>query len=543
MASAPRGGGVRLSGHPARHRHATALPRGVALALTLLAALPSPVAAQADPAPPPAAAPRVTVTPETLRADSRAGVWRVDIAPHPGAAERPVLGAEATGDGVRLLRHWWAEGRAAGLAGVFYDNRDGGHSRLSRTDFPQLTHIDYGPELVQQGLDRALAGRFLFRAPVLGNASMAVTGGNAPRSLPRLAMTDPGAPMAAFLGHVHNHLHVYPAHHDYREADLFPASLPYLVVSRGSSGSDQPVLRALALAMAALRPDTRARLEAEGLLASTLVMLLRRGVAGPLGYLTPAGHPAVIERAQLRPATMMQLAQTITPDTIPPLVRLEVQGEGFAPAAGLSGESERLFDTPSAVARLWRGWDAQRQMTLSAARTADPNGRPLEFRWVLVSGDPARVRIEPLDAAQSRARLTIDWHDAPVPVAPGGLPSARVEIAVIAWNGAQYSAPALVSVAFPAHERRLYAPGPDGRPRLQAVDYDAEARGAAHDPVLWWSAPWRDLAVHDDAGRLIAWRRQFRDGSSALLTPAAPGSHRLVDGERRRELQWSPPPR
>ena len=500
-------------------------------------------APEATAEPEPLRAPRVVITPETLQSDPRLNRRRVDLSPAAEAAELPVLGEAASGAGVRLLRLWTAEGRAAGLAGVFYDNRDGGHSRLSDERFPQLTHLDYAEVFQAQRLDRALADHFLFGAPVLGNASMAVTRGDRPRSLPRLAMTLPHGAAQAFIGYAHNHLYVYPGHRDYRDADILPATLPYFVVSRGSSRSDRPFLEALAMTLASFRPETRARLEAEGLLAPTLTMILRRGLSEVTDYLSPMAHPPVFLRDRLRTEVMMQIAQAMAPDEIPPLVRLEVQRDGFAAEAGLTGESERLFDTPSAVARLWRGWEGRRQMVVSAARTGDPNGRPLEFHWILLSGDPERVRIDPLDRARRAAVLTVDWHDAPVPNATGAVPGARVEIAVIAWNGVQYSAPALISVAFPAHEQRRYSRGPQGLPMLLDVDYDAEGREVGYDNVLWWTAPWRDEAVRDGHLRLVAWRRHFADGRVVLVTPAVSGDYQLRDGHLSRVLEWTPPTR
>ena len=489
----------------------------------------------------PLRAPRATVTPDLLGWDAQQNRWGVNLKPAPEAAERPPIAVDATGGGIRLLRVWMAQGRVAGLAGVFYDNRDRGHSRLSDRQFPQLTHIDYDAELAEQNYDMGLGHQFLFPAPLIGNASLAITTGNFPRSLPRLAMTAPPGARDAFVGYVRNHLYVYPAHRDYRDDDVFPATLPYFVPSLGSSGSDRPFVAALLMALAAFRPETRARLEADGLIAPTLAMILRRGQSGVTDYLDPVAHPPVFDRERLGIETMMQVAQTIAPDAIPPMVRLQVEEEGFALQAGLSGESERLFDTPSAVARLWRSWRWRQQMVVSAARTGDPNGRPLQFHWLLLSGDPERVRIEPLDAARSRVRLTVHWHDGPVPNATGAAPGARVEIAAIAWNGAHYSAPAPISIAFPAHERRSYAMGPGGNVLLRDVDYDAASRRAAYDNAVWWTAGWRDAAVYDSRLRLVAWRRTFADGRTTTVTPDAPGAYRLETGHQQRRLDWTPP--
>jgi len=42
--------------------------------------------------------------------------------------------------------------------------------------------------------------------------------------------------------------------------DLFQVNTPYLVISQGSSGTDQPFLRAFVSAAAALQPETQQRL-------------------------------------------------------------------------------------------------------------------------------------------------------------------------------------------------------------------------------------------------------------------------------------------
>ena len=49
-------------------------------------------------------------------------------------------------------------------------------------------------------------------------------------------------------------------------------------------------------------------------------------------------------------------------------------------------------------------------MTVSAAETRDPNGRPLTFAWRLLQGDPAHVRITP-SADGREAVLEFDWQE------------------------------------------------------------------------------------------------------------------------------------
>ncbi len=452
----------------------------------------------------------------------------------------PLVSPKQKDPGADFLRQLGNRGLASGFSGILYDNRDRGHSVLPGDTFPQLARLTYAPDLRARDLDYGLGGAILYPVIVLGNSSTAIRGGPIARSLPRLAMTAEGGAAIAFRSYVSNQIYVYPEHRDHDAVDLFPANWPYMVISQGSSRSDRPFLRAIAMTLAALPADTRKRLQETGLIAPTLQMILRRSqkqVPSREAYFTGAAHPTVFRADQLQPERMIGLAAALRPETIPPLVRLTVEEEDFAPFAGLAGLSERLFTTPSAIARIWRAPDWERGMILSAAETHDPNDRPLQFRWAVLRGDPTRVKIEPLDATASRARITLNWHDPRVlaippdasraPTAddeeeedtgkrPTEMQTSRVDIGVFASNGAQDSAPALLSISFPTHEARHYGPGPDGTIRLLSVDYDALGRKAAYDPALHWSAPWTDTAVLGPDGTPTGWRRQTADGSLLL---------------------------
>lgn len=434
-----------------------------------------------------------------------------------------VIGQNADGNAALLLRRLSHQGVASGLGGVLYDNRDRGHSTLPPELFPDLTHVTYAPALREAGLDYGLAGELLFPAVTLGNSSTAVSDPSVERSLPRLAMTVPMSPAQSFRAYASNQIYVYPEHRDHDAEDLFPANWPYSVISQGSSGSDQAFLQALLMTLAAFRPDTRAWLEDEGLIAPTLQMILRRTQKGSYtaeAYRTGAAHPTVFDAQNLSPGRMIGLAASIAPEDIPPMVRLNVVSEDFRATAGLADLSERLFDTPSAIARIWRGPEYERSITLSAANTRDPNGRDLEFHWVLLRGDPDKVSITPTEEGLS-AEISLSWHDPfPIPSATRGTANltSRVDIGVIAWNGAQFSAPAFLSVSFPTHHQRVYTPGLEGQMRLSSVDYDAQARNAAYDPMLHWSAPWRDVMRYDENNDLAGWLRDTADNTSLEMT-------------------------
>ncbi len=414
-----------------------------------------------------------------------------------------------------ILREHWKRGRAAGNAGDLYDNRDRGHSTLARQAFPQLAHVAYSPEAQAAELDYGLQDELLFDRPAFGNSSTAVTGGVLWRSLPRLAMTraDGTGPLRLWQNAEANALYVYPAHKDWTpdRGDLFPANTPYVLVSHGSSGSDQPFLEALALTYAAFRPDTKARLVQEHLLVPTVQMIFRRSlqhVTSRDGYLSGDANPAAFEGYAINPARMVSLAQSIAPDAIPPAVRIAVTQEDLG-TEGIDffgdGLSEQLFDTPGAIARVWRSQAATRTMTVSAAETRDPNGRELAFAWRLLQGDPSKVTITP-SADGLSATITLAWHDPFVISDDNPVTTSRVDIGVFASNGVHDSAPAIVSWYFPPSEKRRLETGPDGRLRTAAIDHGNPDKAYA-DPILVPRADWRDDFAYAADGTLLGWTR------------------------------------
>jgi len=442
----------------------------------------------------------------------------------PAEAAAPVLPADRTIAAYELLREHVRRGRAAGNHGDLYDNRDRDHSTLPPGAHPQLTRVGYSGAARAAGVDYGLNDSILFDRITLGNSSTALTQGALWRSLPRMALTrsDGTGPMRLWQTAAANHLYVYPAHRDYGpEHDLFPANTPYMLVSRGSSGSDQPILEAIAMILAAFRPVTKARLEAENLVSSTTQMVFRRSlqnVRSREAYFSGDAHPAAFEAFNINLARMVSLAQSILPGDIPAEARLTVVEEDLA-TEGVDyfgeGLSEVFFDTPSAIGRIWRSRTGRRTMILSAEASRDPNGRALAFDWRLLQGDPARVRIEPLDGGR-RARVILDWHD-PFRISDENpLTTSRVDIGVFASNGVHDSTPAILSWHFPPHEARRYETGPDGAPRIEAIDHAARPDTYA-DPMLLPRIDWRDAFRYDAAGAPDGWTRS-RDGVTTDYT-------------------------
>jgi hypothetical protein len=143
------------------------------------------------------------------------------------------------------------------------------------------------------------------------------------------------------------------------------------------------------------------------------------------------------------------------------------------------------------------------------------------------------VTIEPLDGG-ARARVTLDWHDPFRISEENDQITSRVDVGVFAHNGVHDSAPAILSWAFPAHETRTYEPGPDGAPRIAAIDHaDPAKAGVYADPLLHPRADWRDAFRYDAEGNLLGWTRS-REGVETAFAP---------DGARVLETADGSPPR
>ncbi|RFC46648.1 MAG: hypothetical protein DVB23_001500 [Verrucomicrobia bacterium] len=448
--------------------------------------------------------------------DFRLGAFRsFFVFPKPSPGSAPTI--EGQGAAADLLRGWFNEGAAAGNWGDLYDNRDAGHSPMNLAVFPQFTRLVYGEAASARRLGQGPQLHFLFNAVALGNSSTAVTGSWRWRSLPRLAYTSRGGPALLHAQFRSNHLYVYPEHRDHDAdhfGDVFPANTPYLLISQGSSGSDQPFLKAIALTLAAFRPEAKTALAQSGLLMPTLQMILRRTYRGGQDhgtvsdYFAGEAHPTVFDAAGLDEEAMVRLAHRMIPGELPPLVQLRVIEEsplvpGLDEAAA---GAEQLFDTPGAIARVHRTLAFNRRMIVSARESMDLQGKPLQFRWSVLRGDPKRISIQPLNPESSVVELRIGWHERR-PVREGErLVSSRVDIGAFVSNGVHDSAPGLVTTYFPANVRRLYDPDR----RIQSVDGTGPRELEAYtDPLIDGRRKWRDDFAYDAYGVCTGWVRRI----------------------------------
>ncbi len=369
---------------------------------------------------------------------------------------------------------WFADGKAAGLDGVYYDNRDRKHSDLGIENYPQLKPIRYTKEELARRADWGGQGQILPGKVVVGNSSTA-SPANQAGSHQRIFYAHPRGLDFLYQQYRSNALYIYPEHRDHDPGtnglngygDLYPANSPYLISSQGSSGSDRVFVHAFLKTIAAFPPETREVLVSKRLLMPTLQAIFRqtyKASVSPNDYFTGTAHPSAFEGNLIDELTMVSFAQVMRPAEIPPLVILRVIQEPnlesgrdyFEPSSFTAGEC--LSDSPCAIARVIRGPDFRRQMRVSAAETFDPNGLDLNFRWVVLRGDPELIEIETFGENGEEANISVSYHPRR-PIAPGSdMSSNRVDIGVFAKaEGKLVSAPAFVSFSTLPNEHRNYS--------------------------------------------------------------------------------------
>ena len=419
----------------------------------------------------------------------------------------------------RKLWKWHGEKTAAGNYGDLYDNCDKDHSNLKYDLFPQIYRIEYQPELGAD-IPHGLQNRILHGGVVIGNSSTAMAGGPYWRSNPRLAYVQPNSMAALTTQYFQNHLYVYPEHMDHDPGhngksfgygDVYPANTPYVLISQGSSYSDQPFLDVLACMLAAFRPEVKKLLVERGWIAPTLQQIFRSNygrVEKPDDYLTGVAHPSVFDATLIDPLKMVSATHDMTVQTIPPLVRIRVEKQDQAVVGTDYFETgayhENLFDTPCAIARIGRSTQYRRRMTVSAQDSVDLNKKPLRYAWVVLRGDESLIKIEPLDKSASRAELTVAWHARRKIHPESELESNRVDIGVFAHNGSEWSAPAFVTWYFLDNEDREY----DEQQRIRSITYHGGTDvGNYADPLIQTPKTWKDTYRYTDDGRLIGWTR------------------------------------
>jgi hypothetical protein len=420
------------------------------------------------------------------------------------SAQKPA--ASTTTPETALLNSLWDSGQAAGNSDDWYRNCDDGHKYLGVASYPQLK--DYGPAGYQIGFVTGVVN-----APrnVIGNASLGYNGmwGMVHQN----GMTSSAA-NSLYNQYRANQHYFYPAVRDVDEDDLTARDLgiamfPYATQTVGKSGSEMDEVRKFVHSMAAFKPAVKPLLVSNGLLIPTLQMVWRRSrVSSDAEYLSGLAHPTAFSDVP-NDVAMIQLANGIDTTNIPPLVQLSVVEENFWGTQSMryndANRSEKRFTTPNAIARVFYGIEKTKRMVVSAEGSFDVNSLPLTYHYVVLRGDPGKVRITPLNAAGSRAEIEFDYHTERIVEGTQRL-SNLVVVGVFVHNGSYYSAPAFISSLSLTNEQRTY--GLDGRiQQIRYLNNDVNAQVSASYAVSYSKSWSSDTYTHDFNGRQAGWVR------------------------------------
>lgn len=320
-------------------------------------------------------------------------------------------------------------------AGDLYMNRDNGHSHLNASAFHGLTVVRLDREGHERRMDLDLPN-VLFPYPTFGNASRAYNEPKVWRSLPRTLMTREAWRMKAFQKlYLSNQLWFFPAHQDCppvgKYGDVAASMCPYFWVSAGSSYTDLPFISAALEASRSFEKETKDALVARGLLAPTIMTLMRRSlksVTNEVGYLSAAAHPTAFPSGSLDVGRLKKAAAALKPAEIPPLAPVSIIG---MPISDRSAWPEITYATPFASAIVLRSEDRIRRFRL-VAKGAD------EFEFsVLRGGAAAKLMKSPFKGV---ADLELDRSLMAV--------TNRVDVGVFGRNaGTGWGAPSYVCFA------------------------------------------------------------------------------------------------
>ncbi|MEQ9489394.1 MAG: tetratricopeptide repeat protein [Alphaproteobacteria bacterium] len=351
------------------------------------------------------------------------------------------------------LNDLYRRGKAAGNNGDLYDNRDRGHSTIRSNRYPQIGFVKYDPGAIAENIDFSFNDKIFFSAPTIGNASLGING---MWSVVKAALTNPRLVALAYLQFRTDHLYVYPCVRDYGWPDTmidnFMANTPYLIISKGKSGSDRPFIRAGFVALAAMPPDVKALAKESGLIAPTVQMLIRRGqiqVNTIEDYLSPIAHPVVFDGEKLDMQKIIDVAQSLTVENLPPRVEFTILKENSADPSAQQAAADHLFTTPGAAARIVPNQGGSKTMTVSLANTVVPSGKQPTYHWRILEGNPDLISIRPRNETGSVAELEFKWQARQPSLANPEVQTDRADVGMFVEIDGMISAPAIISVYFP----------------------------------------------------------------------------------------------
>lgn len=421
----------------------------------------------------------------------------------------PALSAQVNYDGSpesNFVNQQYSQGLAAGNSADWYLNCDGNHASLNTNPFQTLNRYPDGTAYYYQTGVRDKPRN------ILGNASLSPDGLN---GLTRYNLMTTYRGDQLYTQYRANQHYFYPAVRDTGfglARDKTYAMYPYVTQTVGKSSSEKDELRKFFLAMAAFRPAVKTILEDERILIPTLQMIFRRTrVSSDAEYLTGLAHPSAFADNN-NELDMVEMANEITTDTIPPLVQMELLEENFSTEDPndfneryVYTTGEEVFTTPCAIGRVWRGPEQKKEMYVRLSDSIDVNDLDLTFEYVVLRGDASKVNFTPLTPDGSEVKIEIDYFESYTDQYSGEISNMLV-IGVFAYNGHYYSSPAFITCATLWNETRTY----DGDDQLERIDYaNLEIENNVSYDRAWKS----DLFEFDVNGRLY---KIYRDTGSSL---------------------------
>ena len=319
--------------------------------------------------------------------------------------------------------------------GDIYMNRDRAHSMLNVSQFPGITEISLDREGRERGMDLNLPN-ILFPYPVFGNCSRALVGGPFWRSLPRALTTTMSSQLHTMeRAYLSNQVWVFPSNADTppvgTNGDVFASITPYCITTAGRSFSDLPYLRAALYASAAFHRDTKSEIVRRGMLAPTIMTLIRKSlgfVNSEDDYTSARAHPTALPPNGVNTNRLVKAASEMTSAEVPPVVKVAVK---TPPLKDPPKWPELTYASRCAWAFVLRSDEVERVFFIAADGAK-------EYRFVQTHGTGVKVAIDKV--APNAAKVTIDRR--------GMHPANRVDIAVFGRNpGTGWGAPSYVSFA------------------------------------------------------------------------------------------------
>lgn len=231
----------------------------------------------------------------------------------------------------------------------------------------------------------------------------------------------------------------FPEHQDYDNMDWFKINQPYIVTTQGSSGSEGNEVGRTFKIVYSLRPEVREWLIQNKRVGDVVSYLLRSNLFG--GYLDPLCHRVCCDTPRHYNQADIDLAHSITLDTIPPRIKISVISDSLGHIRDEYNQASTYTVRTNELAGFARH-DQTPTRTIEVEISGDkPN---LDLHWIKSQGECDIVFQNP---QKTRATITIPLQSDFDVMKQNGetIFSNRVEVVIVAHDGTHYSSPVFVT--------------------------------------------------------------------------------------------------